>query len=158
MANKSWGPPPRSDQAIPMTGASARAEDAADVHKAEKPSSVIGADITVTGNIEASVDLLVEGQVKGDVRCQTLFLGSSSLIKGNIYAQRVRVSGTVEGAIEASDVSVENSGSVTGDILYSRLKVATGAKVDGTMKCNREAEAKLKLVDTPAEEAPIVIE
>jgi cytoskeletal protein CcmA (bactofilin family) len=158
MANKGWGSPPRHDQAIPMP--SAGPEVSADSGRSadRAPSSVIGADIIVTGDIEASVDLLVEGQVKGNVRCQTLLLGANSAIKGNIYAMRVRVSGTVEGAIEASDVAVENSGVVTGDIVYARLKVSTGATIDGTMKCNREAEAKLKLVETPAEEAPIVIE
>jgi cytoskeletal protein CcmA (bactofilin family) len=38
----------------------------------EPPASMIGADIVVTGNIEASVDLKVEGRVVGDVRCTTL--------------------------------------------------------------------------------------
>lgn len=56
------------------------------------PSSVIGADITITGNIEASVDLMIEGQVSGDVHCKTtLILGETSTIRGNIYAERVRV-------------------------------------------------------------------
>ncbi len=42
-----------------------------------KQMSVIGADITITGNIEASVDLHIEGRVKGDVvaRAQSRGLG-----------------------------------------------------------------------------------
>jgi cytoskeletal protein CcmA (bactofilin family) len=126
------------------------------------PSSVIGADITVTGDIEASVDLLIEGKVNGNVRCQTLLLGESSMIKGNIYAERVRISGFVEGSVETRDLAIESSGSVSGDVSYSRLKVATGGNVEGTMKCKRDAEQKLKLVETPAElqdePARIVIE
>ena len=58
--------------------------------------SVIGADIVVTGNIEASVDLHIEGKVIGDVRCATLILGESSTVNGRIYANRVKVSGHVE--------------------------------------------------------------
>ncbi len=124
------------------------------------PSSVIGADITVTGDIEATVDLLIEGRVNGNVRCQTLLLGESSSIKGNIYAERVRISGFVEGSVETRDLAIESSGSVTGDVSYARLKVATGGNIEGTMKCKREGEQKLKLVETPAEPEParIVIE
>jgi cytoskeletal protein CcmA (bactofilin family) len=126
------------------------------------PSSVIGADITVTGDIEATVDLLIEGKVNGNVRCQTLLLGESSAIKGNIYAERVRISGFVEGSVETRDLAIESSGSVTGDVSYARLKVATGGNVEGTMRCKRDAEQKLKLVETPVQPEPeparIVIE
>ena len=122
------------------------------------PSSVIGSDITVTGNIEATVDLLIEGKVNGDVRCQTLLLGENSSIVGNVYAERVRVSGSVEGSIEAQDLAVESTGSVSGDVTYTRLKVATGGSVEGNVKCKREAGKKLKLVEPDAEAARVVIE
>lgn len=113
------------------------------------PSSVIGADITITGNIEASVDLMIEGQVSGDVHCKTtLILGETSTIRGNIYAERVRVSGTVEGAIETRDLAIEATGTVNGDVSYSRVKVSNGGVVEGTMKCKRtENEQRLKLVE-----------
>lgn len=127
--------------------------------KAERPQvSVIGADITITGNIEASVDLHIEGRVIGDVRCATLILGETSKINGGIQAERVRVAGTVEGAIETRDLAIEASARVTGEIVYGRLRVASGANVEGTLKCNPPAEAaadnKLKLVD-PAPEPKI---
>ena len=59
----------------------------------KNPMSMIGADIVVTGNIEAKVDLHIEGRVHGDVRCATLILGENSSVNGSIYADRVRVSG-----------------------------------------------------------------
>jgi cytoskeletal protein CcmA (bactofilin family) len=116
--------------------------------------SVIGADITITGNIEASVDLHIEGRVIGDVRCATLILGETSKINGGIQAARVRVAGTVEGAIETRDLAVEASGRVTGEIVYGRLRVANGASLEGTLKCNPPVEApdsKLKLVNPKPE-------
>lgn len=107
--------------------------------------SVIGADIVVTGNIEASVDLLIEGRVNGDVRCSTLILGDNSVVSGSIYASRVRVSGTVEGSIETRDLAVEATARVSGDVTYERLRVANGGIVEGQMK-HRPAE------EDPAEE------
>ena len=123
------------------------------------PSSLIGTNITVTGNIEASVDLMIEGQVNGDVRCSTLILGENSTIKGNIFAERTRVSGTVEGSIETRDLAIESTGHVQGDVIYARLKVATGGVVDGSMKCKRETEQMLKLVEPePAGPRHVTIE
>lgn len=114
--------------------------------------SVIGAGITVTGNIEATVDLHVQGKVHGDVRCATLILGEKSIVKGSVYADRVRASGTVEGSIETKDLAVEATARVTGDVTYSRLRIANGGIVDGQMK-HKSAEDenaehnKLRLVE-----------
>ncbi len=117
-----------------------------------KPMSVIGADITISGNIEATVDLHIEGVVKGDVRCATLILGESSSVVGSIYADRVRVSGSVDGSIDTKDLAVEATARVVGDVLYARLRVANGGVIDGTMKSkpveDGAAEAsRLKLVE-----------
>jgi cytoskeletal protein CcmA (bactofilin family) len=117
--------------------------------------SVIGADIVVTGNIEASVDLHIEGKVIGDVRCATLILGESSSVSGRIYANRVKVSGTVDGAIETKDLAVEASARVTGEITYERLRVANGGVMEGQVKRRVVEESadegsRLKLVEAPA--------
>ena len=121
--------------------------------------SVIGADITITGNIEASVDLHIEGRVNGDVRCATLILGESSSVTGSIYADRVRVSGSVDGAIETKDLAIEATARVTGDITYDRLRVANGGVVEGQMKRKAVEEpavdnSKLKLVEPKKDSKP----
>ncbi|HEV2746286.1 MAG TPA: polymer-forming cytoskeletal protein [Allosphingosinicella sp.] len=136
---------------------------------ADRPQmSMIGADIVITGNIEASVDLHIEGRVIGDVRCATLILGEGSKVNGDIRAERVRVAGMVEGSIETRDLAVEAAARVSGEIAYERLRVASGAIMEGTFKCNPPqdsgADAKLKLVDAkpeprieaaPAPQAPV---
>jgi len=95
--------------------------------------SIIGAGIVVTGNIEASVDLQIEGRVIGDVRCATLILGEKSCVQGSIFADRVRVSGRVEGAIGTRDLAVEATAHVGGDVTYSRLRVVNGGILEGKM-------------------------
>ena len=129
------------------------------VEKSERPQvSVIGADITITGNIEASVDLHIEGRVIGDVRCATLILGETSKINGGIQAERVRVAGVVDGSIETRDLAIEASARVTGEIVYGRLRVASGASIEGSLKCNPPAEApadaKLTIVGAKSEPKP----
>ena len=118
------------------------------------PPSLIGADVVITGNIEASLALQVEGRIKGDVRCSTLVIGENASIDGNVHAERVRVQGSVDGGVDAKDLAVEATGRVAGDISYERIKIASGAVVEGSMRCKtaeakRGETSKLKLVDTP---------
>lgn len=106
--------------------------------KALPPS--IGIEVTITGNLEATRDLHIEGSVVGDVRCQTLYLGEASKISGSIRAARVRVAGIVEGGIEARDVSIEATARVTGDVTYGHLRVANGASLEGKLTWERPVE------------------
>lgn len=124
--------------------------------------SVIGSDITITGNIEASVDLHIEGRVVGDVACATLILGEGSVIDGNIRAERVRISGRVQGSVETKDLAVEATGRLSGDVVYQRLRVTNGGVVEGTLKCKPGEEgsseaARLKLVEANAQSKPAAI-
>jgi cytoskeletal protein CcmA (bactofilin family) len=149
---------PAADQ----TGEAKKMDNADQRDKADRAQmSVIGADITITGNIEASVDLHIEGRVQGDVRCATLILGESSSVNGSIYADRVRVSGVVDGAIETKDLAVEATARVTGDITYDRLRVANGGILEGQMKRKAVEESpvdgKLKLVEPKADPTPEVV-
>jgi cytoskeletal protein CcmA (bactofilin family) len=119
--------------------------------------SVIGSGITVTGNIEASVDLQIQGKVTGDVRCATLLLGERSEVHGNIYAERVRVAGLIEGSVETKDLAVEASARIAGDVVYSRIRIANGGVIHGKIKHQPSDEeysdnGKLRLVDSGAAE------
>jgi cytoskeletal protein CcmA (bactofilin family) len=125
------------------------------VRAEEELMSVIGADILVTGDIEAEIDLHIEGRVLGNVRCATLILGERSSITGNVVAERVRVSGIVEGGIETTDLAIEAAARVKGDVTYSRLRVANGGIIQGTMTHKPIDEAaKLTLVGAEPEVKP----
>jgi cytoskeletal protein CcmA (bactofilin family) len=120
-------------------------------------ASVIGEGIAIHGNIEATVDLQIEGKVTGDVRCGTLLLGERAEISGNVFAERVRVSGTVEGSVHTGDLAVEATARLLGDVSYSRIRIANGAIVQGKLS-HVPAEAAgegsgLRLVESPPQSA-----
>jgi len=50
-----------------------------------------------------------------------------------VFAERVRVSGTVEGGIETTDLAIESTARVKGDVTYSRLRIANGGIIQGSM-------------------------
>jgi cytoskeletal protein CcmA (bactofilin family) len=135
---------------------------AANVETADKTvnMSVLGPDIHVTGNIEAIVDLHIEGKVTGDVRCATLVMGAESAVTGSIKADRVRVSGLVDGAIDTTDLAIESSARVKGDVTYSRIRIASGGVIEGSlthrplMAEDSSEEKRLKLVDPQPQPEP----
>jgi cytoskeletal protein CcmA (bactofilin family) len=99
--------------------------------------SYIGSEVTVTGDIATTSELHLDGKVVGDVSCGTLTQGESGEVRGNIKAGEARLSGLVDGAVEAATLTLEASARVTGDVLYESLSVAAGAEVEGRFKRRR---------------------
>ena len=95
--------------------------------------SVIGADVTVTGNIRTDGDLHVDGTVEGDIVCGSLVQGASSRIVGTVAAKTARLAGTIEGTVSAAALTVEKSAKLRGDASYQTVQIETGAQVDGRM-------------------------
>lgn len=93
--------------------------------------SVIGPDVTIRGNIEATVDLHVDGKVHGDIACASLVQGEGSHVEGEIKAETARLSGEVKGRIEAKNLVVLKGAKIEGDVSYETLTIEQGAKVNG---------------------------
>ena len=109
--------------------------------------SVLGADIKVTGNIEATADLHIDGSVEGDITCAALVQGEASTITGGIKAQTARLSGTVVGPIDAGHLVILKSARIQGDVSYDALTIEQGAQVEGRFAHRAPgAEATLSLV------------
>jgi len=93
--------------------------------------SVLGADVAIKGNVEASADLHVDGTVEGDLTCTSLVQGDSSLIEGSITADSARLSGTIKGTITVRELVILKSARIDGDVHYETLTVEQGANVNG---------------------------
>lgn len=105
--------------------------------------SILGADVVVTGNVTASVDLHVEGRIDGDLSCAALVQGQDSVIKGAITAESARLSGTVEGSISARDLTIHATARITGDVTYDNLTIEQGSQVDGRFSHRRTGTGSL---------------
>ncbi|GGB59281.1 bactofilin family protein [Blastomonas aquatica] len=101
--------------------------------------SVIGADVVITGNISAKVDLHIDGRVEGDISCASLVQGESSAIHGAVVAETARLAGTVTGSIDARELVITASARVTGDISYETITIEQGGHVDG--QCRHKSNA-----------------
>ena len=93
--------------------------------------SVIGADVTIRGDLSASADLHVDGTVEGDIACASLMQGESSRIEGAIEAQTARLSGRVKGTINVRELVILRTAVIEGDVHYDTLTVEQGAQIEG---------------------------
>lgn len=122
--------------------------------------SILGADVVVTGNVTASVDLHIDGRIEGDLTCANLVQGQDSHVKGAIVADSAKLSGTVDGSISAKDLTIHATARITGDVTYENLTIEQGSQVDGRFSHRRgggaTAKSPLELVgDKPASTASL---
>ncbi|GAB5348771.1 bactofilin family protein [Alteriqipengyuania sp. 357] len=93
--------------------------------------SVLGADVTITGNIAASTELHIDGTVEGDIDCASLVQGEGSQIAGEVKVETARLAGRVDGSIHARELVILRSATINGDVHYEALTVEQGATVQG---------------------------
>ncbi|HSG33422.1 MAG TPA: polymer-forming cytoskeletal protein [Sphingomonadaceae bacterium] len=112
--------------------------------------SVIGADVTIKGDVSATADLHVDGRVEGDISCASLVQGEGSEVHGQIEAESARLAGKVVGSIHARELIVLKSARVEGDVHYDALTIEQGAEVEGRFSHHIPA----KKAAAPATAAP----
>jgi cytoskeletal protein CcmA (bactofilin family) len=97
----------------------------------EMAPSIIGADLTVTGNVTSKGAIQVEGEIQGDVYCATLVIGTQGRITGGVTAEEVNVHGRVVGSIRAINATLQSTAHVEGDIHHQSLKLEHGGFFEG---------------------------
>lgn len=105
-----------------------------------KPGVPAGGSIVITGELKATEDLTIEGQVDGKIELlqNVLTIGRNAKARAEILAKSVIVLGEVVGNITASEkLEIRESGSVEGDITAPRLAVADGATFRGRVDMNK---------------------
>lgn len=115
--------------------------------------SVLGADVAIKGNVEASADLHVDGTVEGDIACTSLVQGEASRVEGTINADAARLSGTIKGTINVRELVILKSARIDGDVHYETLTIEQGATVNGRFAPDAAKGAK-PAVPAPAAAAP----
>lgn len=95
--------------------------------------TLIGEGTVITGNVNAKGIVKVDGEYIGDINTQTeVIVGSSGIVKGNVYSGNMTVQGKVEGNITCSAVlEILETGIVEGDISISKISISEGGILNG---------------------------
>jgi cytoskeletal protein CcmA (bactofilin family) len=125
-------------------------------NKSNKPSpidSLIGAGSTITGDVQFTGGLRVDGTIKGNIRAVgdkpgTLVLSELAKVEGEIDVGHVVVNGTVAGPIRSSEyLELMPKARVTGDVTYKTIEIHVGAIVMGRMVHVGEARGSDKVIE-----------
>ena len=98
------------------------------------PPSLISGDLKIVGDLHSEGEIQVDGMVEGDIRTNSLLVGETADIKGEIVADTVRVHGRINGQIKARAVLLSKTAHVVGDIMHEDLAIETGAFLEGHCK------------------------
>lgn len=117
--------------------------------KAPKVSTVIGQGTAITGNVEFSGGLHLDGTVKGNVGGEadtqsTLTVSEQGRIEGDVRVDNLILNGTVVGDVYANErVELATNARVSGTVYYRLLEMAMGAEVNGKLVHSEEQEPRM---------------
>lgn len=94
-------------------------------------ASIIGAATTVYGDVECTGTLQIFGVVEGNVRSRTLIVEFGAHIEGQVCAERLLVCGSIHGAVMGTDIGIEGTARILGNITHNSLMIAPGALLEG---------------------------
>src|SRR2546422_10254150 len=119
------------------------------VARASSSPCVIGPKIKIVGELSGDEDVLVEGQIEGEIRItRDLRVGTGGVVKAKVSAQSIIVSGEIVGDCEASGrVELQSTGKLTGNIRAPKIVIAEGAMFRGNSDMSgKKDERKEKVV------------
>jgi cytoskeletal protein CcmA (bactofilin family) len=108
--------------------------------------SLIGANTVITGDLNFSGGLRIDGQVNGNViatdgKPSTLVLSEHAQVMGEVSVTHLVVNGTINGSVTASEyLELQSKAKVSGDVHYKTIEIQLGAIVEGRLLHNNAAE------------------
>ena len=113
--------------------------------------TVISKGTKITGKIRGKSGLVVEGEVKGDLKLEDeVTVAPTGVVNGEIVAPRVRVAGRVNGSVRGLEfVELLSTGSIEGDVTAPRVMIADGAFFKGNVEMGEELSLAAPLARKP---------
>ena len=103
--------------------------------------NIIGAGTKITGDIETSGDIRIDGSLKGNLVTKgKVVVGNTGELEGKIVCNNSDVSGTVKGEIIVAEIlSLKSTAKVYGNIKTNKLAVEPNAIFTGTCDMGGES-------------------
>lgn len=96
-------------------------------------ATIIGQNADLEGKLAVKHSVRIDGRMKGEISTsETVTIGSSGKMEGDIKAKDVIVGGKVTGSITAEGkVTLEEASSFTGELKTVKLVIKEGAVLNG---------------------------
>ena len=101
--------------------------------------TLIGAGTSISGDVNFSGGLRVDGEIKGNVTAvgegaSTLVVSEQAVIEGQVSVVHLVINGTVRGPVTSKGfLELQPKARIYGDIQYHSIEMHLGAVVEGRM-------------------------
>ena len=113
----------------PESSARAPVSEASGQHEGRGAVGGAGSTVVITGDVTASEDLTIAGQVTGTIELTdyVLTIGEQARVTARICARIVTIKGSVTGSVTAREqVDIRETGSLDGDVIAPRSALVDG--------------------------------
>lgn len=112
-------------------------------------TTTIAAGTKITGEIEISCNLHIDGEFDGNVKSESFItIGKSGLVEGDILADKLVVSGKFLGSCECNTVEIMPEGKVEGRVMTKELVIERkGIFVGESMIKDAESNFETKKIE-----------
>jgi cytoskeletal protein CcmA (bactofilin family) len=118
-----------------------------------KLESIIGKNSDISGELNVSGTLRVDGMVHGKLNAECVIISETAMVKGDIKARAIIVGGKVEGNLIGEEmIEIKPKGIVLGEILTNKFFVIEGGTLNGRVQMRKD-ESNIIPIETKAQEA-----
>ncbi|MFZ5993798.1 MAG: bactofilin family protein [Thermodesulfobacteriota bacterium] len=110
----------------------------------DRSGSYLGDNVGGTGEINTNGLIRIDGHWEGNINADSIVIGETSLVKGNLKAKNIVINGAVHGKLEATElIEIHDKGNVQGDIKTARLVVVEKGVLQGKCHILRDMDEKV---------------
>lgn len=87
-------------------------------------ATIIAARTKFKGELEIECHIHIDGEFEGNINSKnTVLIGKSGIVSGEIYAQRVIVGGNFTGVVDSECIEILPNGKIDGTIICNELYI-----------------------------------
>jgi len=110
-------------------------EGFSDEQPIDTQATAVGADTTIQGDLDVKGQLNIYGVIEGHVRCDSeVFIGETGRVNGDVLALNIRVAGYLDGVLECGQLTILDSGKVSGEAATDSFMIEEGGQFEGTSR------------------------
>ena len=116
--------------------------DKNEIKKSVHSTTIITGCMNIQGNVEGCGMIHIDGTVHGDINVdETIIVGASGSVYGNVKSKKVIVSGKLEGSVSCTSLEITQTGIVSDKI------VAKEITADGTVDATLIADESIRVTE-----------
>ena len=118
----------------------------------KKLESIIGKNSDISGELNVSGTLRIDGMVRGKLNAECVIVSESAMVKGDIKARAIIVGGKVEGNLIGEEmIEIKPKGAVLGEIFTNKFFVIEGGTLNGRVQMRKD-ESNVIPIEPKAQE------